>query len=64
MDSLKPTELVVSLSSLSRWPEPPPAPIKEEQSKADLKAGKAKEKDRESRIEAMTVESSSIMDSE
>ena len=64
MDSLKATELVVSMSSLSRWPESVPPPIKEEQSKADLKAGKGKEKDRESRVEAMTAESSSVVDSE
>ena len=65
VDSLKPSEIVVSYSSLSRWPDPPPPPAKEE-SKLDLKSAKGKDKaaaDRESRMEAMTTESSSMLDS-
>ena len=65
VDSLKPSEIVVSFSSLSRWPDPPTPPTKEE-SKLDLKSAKGKDKaaaNRESRMEAMTTESSSMLDS-
>lgn len=69
VDSLKTSEIVVSFSCLSRWPDPPPPPSKEE-SKLDLKSGGGKAgkgdksaADKESRMEAMTAESSSLLDS-
>lgn len=62
VDSLKPTELTVSFSSLSHWPDTPPAPPKDEMSKFDLKAAKAKDKDKDSKFEVMTVESSSVLE--
>ena len=51
MDNLKPTEIVVSYSSLSRWHEPPPSPVKEKESHEKVKAGKGdKEKGDTSKI--------------
>ena len=57
VDNLKPTEIVVSFSAVSRWNEPP-SPSKEE-SKSNLKS---KDRDRDSRAENLTAESSSVVD--
>ncbi len=59
VDNLKPTEIVVSFSAVSRWNEAPPPPTKEE-SKTNIKGGK--DKDRDSKAENLTAESSSLMD--
>ena len=62
VDSLKPTEIVVSFSALSRWNDPPPPPAKEE-SKTNLKGGKGdKSSDRDSKAEQLTAESSSVIE--
>ena len=42
VDNLQPTEIVVSFSSLSRWPEPPPPPVEEKKSHTSTKGGKDK----------------------
>ena len=42
VDNLQPTEIVVSFSSLSRWPEPPPPPVEEKKSHTSIKGGKDK----------------------
>lgn len=57
MDNLQPTEIVVSFSSLSRWPEPP-AVMEEKKSHTSLKGAKDKVDDKE--VTNMT--SSSILD--
>ena len=57
VDNLKPTEIVVSFSAVSRWIEPL---SEKEASKTNLKAGR--ERDRESRADNLTAESSSIVD--
>ena len=65
MDNLKPTEIVVSFSALSRWNDPPPPPAKEE-SKTNMKPGKGdkgdKASDRDSKAEQLTAESSSVIE--
>ena len=58
VDSLQATEIVVSFSSLSRWPEPPPLVVEEKKSHTSLKGGKDKIDDKE--ITNMT--SSSVLD--
>ena len=42
VDNLQPTEIIVSFSSLSRWPEPPPPPVEEKKSHTSIKGGKDK----------------------
>lgn len=59
MDSLKPSEVVVSYSCLSRWNEPAAPPAKEE-SKTSMKGGKDKE--RESKTEVLPLESSMVLE--
>ena len=63
MDNLKPTEIVVSFSSLSRWPDPPALGAGKEESKANLKRDKTGGGDRDSKADVIT-ESSSIIDGE
>lgn len=60
VDNLQPTEIVVSFSSLSRWPEPAPAPIEEKKSHTSVKGAKDKIDDKE----ATNITSSSVMDGE
>jgi hypothetical protein len=62
VDSLKPTEIVVSFSALCRWSEPPPPPVQEEP-KTSLKS-REKTSDRDSKAEDLTLDSMSIMESE
>ncbi|KAL4233261.1 hypothetical protein ACF0H5_007945 [Mactra antiquata] len=58
VDNLQPTEIVVSFSSLSRWPEPAPAPVEEKKSHTSVKGAKDKIDDKE----ATNITSSSVMD--
>jgi hypothetical protein len=58
VDNLQPTEIVVSFSSLSRWPEPPPAPVEEKKSHTSLKGAKDKIDDKE----MTNVTSSSVLE--
>ncbi|XP_052244735.1 androglobin-like isoform X7 [Dreissena polymorpha] len=58
VDSLQPTEIVVSFSSLSRWPEPPPPVIEEKKSHTGIKGAKDKVDDKE----MTNVTSSSVME--
>ena len=56
---MKPTEIVVSFSAVSKWNEPPSPPAREE-SRSNVKQ---RDKDRDSKMaEALTAESSSIID--
>ena len=64
VDNLKLTEIVVSFSSLSRWPEPPagaPGAGSKEESKGNLKRDKTAGGDRDSKADVIT-ESSSVID--
>ncbi|XP_053396619.1 androglobin-like isoform X26 [Mercenaria mercenaria] len=58
VDSLQPTEIVVSFSSLSRWPEPPPPPVEEKKSHTSIKGAKDRVDDKE----ATNVTSSSVLE--
>lgn len=64
VDNLKPTEIVVSFSALSRWNEPPAPPAKEESKTALRTARGEKDKgsDRDSKAENLTVDSTSVID--
>ncbi|XP_061176714.1 androglobin-like isoform X2 [Saccostrea echinata] len=59
VDNLKPTEIVVCFSALSRWHDPPPQVMDEAKSHTNLK-GKKGEQDKE----LTTVTSSSVMEEE
>ena len=57
VDNLKPTEIVVSFSAVSKWNDIPGPPAREE-SRANMK-----HKDRDSKMaEALTADSSSVLD--
>ncbi|XP_033740802.1 androglobin-like isoform X8 [Pecten maximus] len=60
VDSLKPTEIVVNFSSLSRWHDPPPTPMEEKKSHTSVKGGKGGDKDPEKELTNIT--SSSVME--
>lgn len=57
VDNLKPTEIVVSFSALSRWHDPPPQGIEETKSHTNLKGKKG-----DPEKELTTVTSSSVME--
>ena len=57
MDNLQATEIVVSFSSLSRWPEPAPV-VEEKRSHTSVKGGRDKVDEKE----ATNVTSSSLLD--
>ncbi|XP_078322768.1 androglobin-like isoform X14 [Crassostrea virginica] len=59
VDNLKPTEIVVSFSALSRWHDPPPQGIEETKSHTNLKGKKG-----DPEKELTTVTSSSVMEEE
>ncbi|XP_048766494.2 androglobin-like isoform X7 [Ostrea edulis] len=59
VDNLKPTEIVVCFSALSRWHDPPPQGIEEAKSHVNLKGKKG-----EQEKELTTVTSSSVMEEE
>lgn len=57
VDNLKPTEIVVSFSALSRWHDPPPQGIEETKSHTNLKGKKG-----DPEKELTTITSSSVME--
>lgn len=57
VDNLKPTEIVVSFSALSRWHDPPPQGIEEAKSHTNLKGKKG-----DPEKELTTITSSSVME--
>lgn len=59
VDNLKPTEIVVSFSALSRWHDPPPQGIEETKSHTNLKGKKG-----DPEKELTTITSSSVMEGE
>ncbi|OWF38911.1 Androglobin [Mizuhopecten yessoensis] len=60
VDNLKPTEIVVNFSSLSRWHDPPPTPMEDKKSHTSVKGGKGGDKDPEKELTNIT--SSSVME--